>query len=222
MTNERLLKKLNEIKNTMEVENGKHKQSYGLISDLCKSIESDLRLDITKQTKGASAAKRQKSAEKYLKGNYTMTGREWTQYAFDVNYDGNNYQCMLNGYTAFMFNDDGRLDLPNTPSDIEKPDIIALYKSLLNNTIDITEFFNIDDIKLYSKSISKGDYIKKPYVIEIADGAKIGFNIGYLMSIYEILGGNIKFYTGKNPSITTLRCESENGTALICPVKLKK
>lgn len=220
MTNERLLKKLNEIKGTME--RSEYVKSYGLISDLCKSIESDLRLDITKQTKGASAAKRQKSAEKYLKGNYTMTGREGTQYAFDVNYDGNNYQCMLNGYTAFMLNDNGKLDLPDTPSDIKMPDIIALYKSLLNNTIDITEFFNIDDIKLYSKSISKGDYIKKPYVIEIADGVKIGFNIGYLMSIYEILGGNIKFYTGKNPSITTLRCESENGTALICPVKLKK
>lgn len=220
MTNERLLKKLNEIKNTME--QSEYIKGYGLLTDLCKSIESDLRLDITKQTKGASAAKRQKSAEKYLKDNYTMTGREGTQYAFDVNYGGNNYQCMLNGYTAFMFNDDGRLDLPNIPSGIEMPDIIALYKSLLNNTIDITEFFNIDDIKLYSKSISKGDYIKKPYVIEIADGIKIGFNIGYLMSIYEILGGNIKFYTGKNPSITTLRCESENGTALICPVKLKK
>lgn len=220
MTSEKLYRAISEIKSTME--NSEYVSAYRMIVDLYQQAEADLRLDIAKRTKGADGAKRQKSAERYLKDSYKMTNRKYTQYAFDVNYDGNNYQCMLNGYTAFMFNDDGRLDLPNTPSGIEKPDIIALYKSLLNNTIDITEFFNIDDIKLYSKSISKGDYIKKPYVIEIADGVKIGFNIGYLMSIYEILGGNIKFYTGKNPSITTLRCESENGTALICPVRLKK
>lgn len=186
------------------------------------TIKSNGKINDGKIIRNADGAKRQKSAERYLKDSYKMTNREYTQYAFDVNYGGNNYQCMLNGYTAFMFNDDGRLDLPNTPSGIEKPDIIALYKSLLNNTIDITECFNINDIKMFAKSMKKADYIKNPYVIETADGVKIGFNIGYLMSIYEILGGNIKFYTGKNPSITTLRCESENGTALICPVRLKK
>ena len=218
MTNERLFKKLNEIKGTME--RSEYIKSYGLITDLCKSVESDLRLDIAKQTKGASAAKRQKSAD--LKSNYALTRREWTQYAFDVKYEGKNYQCILNGYTAFMFNDNGRLDLPDMPDGFTKMDILKTYKSLLNNTIDITGYLNIDDIKLYSKSISKSDYIKKPYIIEIADGVKIGFNVGYLMSIYEILGGNIKFYVGENPSITPLRCESENGTAIICPVRINQ
>ena len=182
-------------------------------NDMLKIIElakQEIVENAIKEKHGASNLKRFKMIVKYLKrvGEYNPI--------FEKTWIEGDYQCFTNGYTAFLLkNHFGELP-------INKEKTIDLHDYLENNSreMELAEF-NIADVKAKLKifKAERKDH-KFPCYYDIGESR---YNAQYLIDCYTILGGeNIKFYRPKNGELIPSIFESENGKAIILPVRKPK
>lgn len=160
-----------------------------------------------KEKHGASEVKRFRLIEKYLKyaGECnTKLKKTWIE---------EEYQCFSNGFTAFLLKN----HFEELPTVEEKAINLHEYIKNNENNLQYAEF-NIADVKAKLKIFkSENKNSKKPCDYDIG---KSRYNAKYLIDCYTILGGEtIKFYKPKNGELTPSVFESENGKAIILPIR---
>lgn len=163
-----------------------------------------------KEKHGTSNLKRFKLIAKYLKNageNNPKLANTWIE---------NNLQCFTNGYTAFLLKN----HFDELPISNEKE--IDLHTCIKRGE-EKREFaeFNIADVKVKLKLFkAERKNREKPCYYDIGESC---YNATFLIDCYTILGGeNIKFYQPKNGELIPSIFESENGKAVILPVRKPK
>lgn len=185
-------------------------------------LEELARDEIAKETAkaigGATAIKRRAAALKYLKA--VDDAKPTLQNSWLTDRNDTTYQCFMNGYTAFML----AHHIPELPR-LERDE---WHQSTEDNVLFNSETFYVDNriefevnvAELKTKlAIHKGEYKGKrnrPACL-ITIGAQC-YNVEYLLEIINILGGNIRWYQPEKATGIAL-VESENGKAILCPVR---
>lgn len=182
-------------------------------NDILKIIEfakQEIAENTIKEKHGANNLKRFKLIVKYLKcsGRYsTKYGNTWIE---------DDLQCFTNGYTAFLLKN----HFDELPISEEK--FINLHEYIKKGECERQlADFDVADVKTKIK-IFKAERKdrKNPCYYELGESR---YNAQYLIDCYMILGGeNIKFYQPKNGELIPSIFESENGKAIISPVKKPK
>lgn len=178
--------------------------------DILKIIElarEEIQEIATKEKHGTSELKRFKLIVKYLKdaGKYnTRLEKTWIE---------ENFQCFSNGYTAFLLKN----RFENLPIGEEKA--INLHECIkdIENNLQYAEF-NIADVKAQLKVFkAENKKSKKCCTYDIGESR---YNAKYLIDCYTILEGkDTKFYQPKNGELIPSIFESENGKAIILPIR---
>lgn len=177
------------------------------ILNIIELAKQEIAEKATKEKHGVSEVRRFKLIVKYLKdaGKYnTQLEKTWIE---------EEYQCFSNRFTAFLLKN----HFEELPTVEEKA--INLYECIKDNENNLKYAeFNIADVKAKLKIFkSENKNSKKPCDYDIG---KSRYNAKYLIDCYTILGGEtIKFRQPKNGKLTPSVFESENGKAIILPIR---
>lgn len=181
------------------------------VDRIIELAKKEIREKEVKKKCNSSDVKRFKLIEKYLL-KVDMPDR------FRTTWIENGHQCFTNGYIAFMlkkhFDQLPKTDIPplNLNDLIKQKTADDLYEV----DVDITDVKT--KLKIF-KAENKANKTKRPCIYRIENSF---FNAQYLIDCYTILSGkNIKFSQTKN-NLAPAIIKSENGKAIICPVKPPK
>jgi hypothetical protein len=180
--------------------------SEGDSAQIAVLAEAEIRDKAAKAKGGNSLVKRIHAATKYLndeakKGCKVWSGCTWME-------DGK--QCFVNGYTAFALNEP--LEGLRT-TDAEHFNVLPCFPDTSNY---ITAVVNVADVTARLKIYKAKHGSKTPFDYDIGNSR---YNAQYILDCYNILGGDIVFKLPANGEITPAVMESENGNALLCPVR---
>jgi len=163
--------------------------------------------------------KRQQAAERLLKKVsdkwIPMTGSHIVS-----DYDGSEYQCFSNGYIGFMLKEplpDLRLAEPfNMMKTIEDCERNRVTRETSYHTIvpkDLKDAIKKQKDKNKEKGTDDAAYF---------DIGNHTYNAQYLLDAYEILGGDITLYQDESNVVSPGIMESENGKAMVMPVRQRR
>lgn len=179
-------------------------------NDILKIIElakQEITENAIKEKHGASNLKRFKLIVKYLKYAGECNSR------FEKTWIEEDYQCFSNGFTAFLLKN----HFENLPTNEEKNINLLQCIKDSENDLQYTKF-DIADIKAKLKIFKSEN--KKHKNSCTYDIGKSRYNSQYLIDCYTILGGkDIKFYQPKDGKLIMSIFKSENGKAIILPIR---
>ena len=180
----------------------------GDIDKIIELAKQEITQKTVKEKYGINHLKRFKTALKYLKKMekfHPEFSKVWAE---------NNLQCFTNGYTAFILKN----HIENLPTISEEKSFCLEPLSIINPQKMRVANIDIADIRAKLK-IEKAEK-KHKYFTCIYDIGESYYNAEYLIDCYTILGGdNIQFWQPKNGELIPSIFESENGKAIILPVK---
>lgn len=181
---------------------------FRIIEECKRSIYED-----QARIKGGNTLKqRYNSAVKYIKN--IDDNRPQLKGARYENYQGNTVQVLVDGCTGVMLYQpiDGLLDVLTVKGD--NLSLVGIINDNLSRYQDVE--IDLNDIKSFRKINGKYDSGKNkvPYVIDDRH-----FDADCIISMCDILGGDIKAtFSSANP-LTAMILESENGKAIVLPLR---
>lgn len=184
------------------------KEIYPIFELVCivQELQREIKEQAQKEAKGNTFVKRSKLITKLLEKSYNKAFKK----GFIEEINGEIMKCcVVDGIYCFALYD---IDIPmiaggETPK-ITLKNILPDYKGF-----DVCEF-DISDIKAALK-VHKAKKDKTDCLTEI--NGKY-YNTSYFINVVDGLGGNVKLYQSNNPVRPDV-FESENGIALLCPVR---
>lgn len=193
-----------------EVENGKRD-----LSDVLESLEKDV---YENSLKGSE--KQCRSAMKRVLGSAQKKSRQYIHFCKIFTLNGVSYQMATDGYRAFAKKGKPFMDLPlvNEQETGNFPDLPRLF--LKNPTDKI--FLSMKQVNHAKAEDFKGTK-KKDYPVLTArseSGQQIGFNADYVKDALDVLGVN-EFLFDCHTYSSPIQGETEQGFALLCPVRLE-
>lgn len=176
------------------------------IEELKRLAELEIKERVIKEKGGNKELKRFKSAQKYIKN----AEKCWTV-EFKGTWEENGKQCFSDGYTGFI--------LENKIEGLEKIEnqVLDLHKALECTSVSKEIKVDINEIKTAVK-IYKSTHKRNAPPFEYDLGIS-RYNAEYIISCYDILGGNIVFKQSETNEISPAILESENGIAILLPMK---
>lgn len=185
------------------------------ITALCKQ---DILETAAKQKGGASLVKRTKKAQSYMRG--LDDGKLSNCGAAIVNYDGREYQQFSNSYSLVLLNEPME-GLPQATGEPLKTEMFFEQMAYCSEIpLDVPQIkAYLAECKAIRKDINAGIRTKaiKPYKI-----GNVYYNPQLLLDVMEVLGGNITFYQNNDKPLLQGYLKSENGLALVLPVRYKE
>lgn len=191
----------------------------GNVDEIIELCRQSLLKEAAKEKGGSSLMKRTKTALKMFDGlkesQYPTCGAVIKKLP-----DGSTRQCFTNGCYAFALVD----PIEGLPSgDKEKAlDVCAFVYEAESRKPNMQEVeINPAAIKAHikeHKATIKGKR-KPPAIYNLG---KCYYNAQYILDACTILGGNVKFYHDENNPIESALLESENGKAILLPVRPPK
>lgn len=180
------------------------------ISKIVELARQEIIENAIKEKHGVSDLKRFKLITKYLKdtGKYNLR--------FETTWIEGDYQCFSNAYTAFLLKN----HFENLSISEEKIIDLQEYVKEIDHKRQLVDF-DVASVKAKLKIFKAERKDRKtPCYYDIGESR---YNAKYLIDCYAILGGkDIKFYQPKNGELIPSIFESENGKALILPVRKPK
>ena len=173
-------------------------------TDLAALAERELREEAAKAAGGASAKKRQQTAERLL--NRGDNARPLTKKAWM--HDGK--QCLTNGYVGFLLDDAIPLPMHETAPDF------PLHENFKNLGAGETVAADWGLIAAEEK-LHRTKKTGTPCTVRLGNSL---FNAEYLLTAKTILGGD-KLHIETCGGLRPLYMTSENGAAIVLPVRAK-
>lgn len=186
----------------------------GRLDDIAALARQEIAIESAKATGGATMAARQKKALMYI----NSCDRPENAGTFTQEYSGTGYQCFTNGFTGFLLNH----SLPGLPESQKPFDLVKCLPIGGDALEDFpSQLAEARRLIAEHKAATKGWKGKgKPKQPPIVIG-KCGYNPQYLLDVAAILGGDITMYQDDSKPTSPARLESENGIAILLPVRLK-
>lgn len=190
-------------------ENKEAKAIYPILelTYIVQALKQEIKEQAQKETNGGNYVKRSKLVTKLLGKCY----REEFKKAWYEEINGEKMQCcIIDGFYAYMFKN--ALDIPEIETEAENKytvkKLLPDYKNFDSCEIDIAE----------AKTALKLHKAKKDKTRHLTEINGKFYTTEYLINVVEGLGGSVKMYQSDN-SVKPDILESENGLAILCPVK---
>lgn len=178
------------------------------ISKLIKLAELEIKEQVIKEKGGNKELKRFKAVQRYIKNaEKSLVGE------FKGAWEEQGKQCFSDGYSAFI--------LKNKIEGLPKAEKQNLDLHTILKDINAKNEINVDINKIKSTvKIHKAKYGRKYPTCQYDLGISL-YNAEYILNCYDILDGDIVFKQSGTDELSPAILESENGIAILLPMRKK-